>query len=71
MGSNNVREYFIAALNDDPCGHAHRTFAQAEECVKKTIRAAKRGEKFYNADYAKRCDVNSADIHVKRRLVAR
>lgn len=37
----------------------------------KTIRAAKRGERFYNADYAKKCSVSDAEIYVKRRILAR
>lgn len=71
MAKSNVKKYYIAALNDVPCGHAHRSFPQAEECVKQTIRAAKRGEKFHSSDYAKSCRVEDAAIWVKSQLVAR
>lgn len=66
-----ITKYFYTSLNDDPCGHAHRTFDQAEKCAAKTIRAAKRGQKFYNSDYAKKCSVKDAEIFVKSRLVSR
>lgn len=70
MAKSNIRKYYTASINDDSCGHAHKSFGQAEACAKKTIRAAQRGVKFYNSDYAKKLNINDAEQYVKSHLVA-
>ena len=72
MTTNNLKERFIASINDNDCGHHHRDYESAEKCVRQTIRRAKRGEVFYGSDFAKRLNLNNeVAIWIKRRLIAR
>lgn len=48
--ANDTRTVYFAAFCDDPCGHAHKSFEQAEKCAAKTTRRAKQGQRFHNSD---------------------
>jgi hypothetical protein len=72
--ASNIQEVYEAAINDDPCGHGHKTFEAAEKCVRRTIRRAKKGQKFYNSDFAAKLDPKNDEdvaIWVKRHLMAK
>lgn len=72
--ANNIQEVFEAAINDNPCGHGHKTFDAAEKCVRRTIRRAKRGQKFYGSDFAAKLNSKKDEdvaIWVRRHLIAK
>jgi len=67
--SGGIGIYYTWEFQDDTsfCGHAHRTFEAAEKCAVKTIRAARRGEKFaYSGDFATMIDAEACGMVHKK-----